>query len=298
MQTIPRINEINEIHQLTGSALRTQNPQFHCFDMADSNDLEISQLEPHRAGFYTLVLSFGTEDLNYTLNGNTFSNPTNFILCVAPGQIVKWEKQGNWFGYCTFFKSEFLQFAEQLNFLQQYPFFNINESNLIPIDETSFAGMKLLFQQILEEQNLQASFSQEIIRSHFQTILWKVRRIYEGTLERKASQKASFIIAAQFQYMVNEYFLKKTRVEDYASLLNISANHLSQTIKQATGTTAKRIINRRRLNEAQYLLQYTTNTVAEIGYHLGFAEPTHFIKFFKSETQKTPNNYRISQRAS
>lgn len=292
MKGIPLYEEINEIHEMTGSALRTLNPLFHCFDMAQANDLKVEAVPPHRAAFFTLALSFGTEGLSYQLNENVFDRTDNFILCVAPGQVATWEKKGNWLGYCIFFKAEFLHFAEQVNFLQQYPFFNIQETNLIPLEEPSFRNIKVLFEFILEEQAGRQPFSDEICRSYFQSILWKVRRVYERESENNASQRAGDIIAAQFQYLVNERFLERTRVEDYADMLNISANHLTQTIKHITGKSAKSIINERRLNEAKYLLRYTDNQISEIAYHLQFSEPTHFGKFFKKAEGRTPLAYR------
>ncbi len=294
MRGIPIYENINDLHQLTGSSLRTQIDSFHCFDMALTNDIKVTKLPPHRAGFYTLALNFGTKDLEYTLNDQTFRNPSHFILCVAPGQVAKWEKNSDWFGYCTFFKSEFLQFHSAANFLQQYPFFNINETNLLPVDDRHFEILTPYFKQIIQEQENLSKFSVEIVRSSFQAILWQVRRIYEESAAPNPTKKANGVIAAQFQHLVNEHFLTKISVEEYASMLNISANHLSQTIKETTGTPAKQFITKRRLEEAKYLLLYTKDSVAEIGFHLKFSEPTHFVKFFKKEAGKTPNEFRAS----
>ncbi len=292
MKGIPIYSEINELHELTGSQLRTKNPFFHCFDMAETNNLEVNHFKPHRADFYTLALNFGTENLSYSLNEKNFDNPKNFILCVAPGQVVKWEKQGDWFGYCSFFKSELFHFKEQVNFLQQYPFFNTNESNLIPIDTKDFKSLKLLFEEILVEQLNIEKFSFEIVKSHFQTILWLVRRLYEKSLENNQSKKASAVITSQFQYLVNLHFKEKTSTGEYAALMNISPNHLSQTVKKTIGKTSKSVISDRRLNEAKYLLRYTNSDISEIAYYLSFNEPTHFTKFFKKATSQTPSEYR------
>jgi AraC family transcriptional regulator, transcriptional activator of pobA len=292
MKGIPLYANINDLHQLTGSSLRTGNPLFHCFDMAETNNLTVTELPPHRVDFYTLALNNETENLEYTLNNTAFHNPKNFLLCVAPGQVAKWEKKGDWFGYCTFFKSEFLQFNSQVNFLQQYPFFNINETNLLPLNKEQLEAMAVYFQQIVAEQQNHSSFSNEIIRSAFQAILWQTRRIYEEQKQITPSKKANDIITSQFQFLVNEHFWEKISVDEYAQLLNITANHLSQTIKVTTGKTAKSFITKRRLDEASYLLQYTNNGVAEIAFHLNFSEPTHFTKFFKKETGMTPNEFR------
>lgn len=296
MKGIPLYNNINDLHQLTGSSLRTGNPVFHCFDMAETNNLIVTELPPHRVDFYTLAFNTETENLEYTLNNTSFHNPKNFLLCVAPGQVAKWEKKGDWFGYCAFFKSEFLQFNSQVNFLQQYPFFNINETNLLPLNKEQLSAMSIYFQQIVAEQQNYSSFSNEIIRSAFQAILWQTRRIYEEQKQITPSQKANDIITSQFQFLVNEHFLEKISVDEYAQLLNITANHLSQTIKETTGKTAKSFITKRRLDEASYLLQYTSSDIAEISFHLNFSEPTHFTKFFKKETGKTPNEYRLQKK--
>lgn len=295
MKGIPLYSNINELHQLTGSALRTHNPLFHCFDMAEANDLKVEVLPPHRVDFYTLALNSGTQQLHFTLNQQEFIEPQHFMLCVAPGQVVRWQKQGQWQGYCTFFKAEFLHFNSSVNFLQQYPFFNINESNLLQLNPLEFEAFQPYFQRILQEQKEQAGFAQEIMRATFQAILWMCRRIYE--VEKPSpSQKAGAIITAQFQYLVNEHFLTKTSVDEYAQLLNITANHLSQTIVDTCGKSAKSIISERRVTESKYLLAFTNNDISEIAFHLGFSEPTHFSKFFKKATAQTPLGYRQQQR--
>jgi AraC-like DNA-binding protein len=292
MNSIPLYTDINDLHRLTGARLRTQNPQFHCFDMAETNNLPVNELPPHRTDFYTLALNFGTQELLYTLNARTFHRPHNFVLCTAPGHVVTWQKRGNWFGYCTFFKRDFLQFHKPISLLQQYPFFNISETNLLPVDKDTFQSMQMVFKQILQEQAQADAFGPEIIRSHFQSILWQVRRLYEGTEAKTPAQRAGSVITAQFQHLVNECFLSKITVDAYADLLNITPNHLSQTVKQTTGKTAKSIIGTRRFQEAKYLLIHTTNDVAEIAYHLRFSEATHFTKFFKKEALCTPSDYR------
>jgi AraC-like DNA-binding protein len=144
----------------------------------------------------------------------------------------------------------------------------------------------------LAEQEANSPYSSEIIRSSFQAVLWQVRRIYESIKTKRKINRASAVIASQFQFLVNKHFVSKTLVEDYADMLNITPNHLSQTIKAATGKPAKSVITQRRLDEAKFLLKYTSNEIAEISYHLNFAEPTHFTKFFKKDMQRTPLEYR------
>jgi AraC family transcriptional regulator, transcriptional activator of pobA len=291
VKDIPVYHELNDIHQATNSPLRTQNRTFHCFQMSDVN-LGLRSLPPYRSDFFTLALSFGSTGFNISVNDTAFSNLERFLICVAPGQLSSFQKEGDWMGYCTFFKAEFIQYKSELNFLEDYPFFTIEETNLFPITEEQFHNLSLNYQQILLEQGKAAPYAIEIIRSSFQAILWQVRRIYESIIERRSSDKAGLIIASKFQYLVNQFFRRNVLVEDYAEMLHITPNHLSQTIKETTGKTAKRIISQRRVEEAKFLLKYTHTDVAQIAHHLHFSEPTHFNEFFKKECGYTPLSYR------
>jgi AraC-like DNA-binding protein len=97
-----------------------------------------------------------------------------------------------------------------------------------------------------------------------QIILWLARGIFEDTDIRNSSENAAVVIATKFNYLVDQFFTNKVRVDEYAELLNITANHLSQTIKIATGRTPKSTISQPRMDEAKYLMRYTTHDVASI----------------------------------
>ncbi|MEO1652023.1 MAG: helix-turn-helix transcriptional regulator [Bacteroidota bacterium] len=295
MKGIPLYEEINQLHEMTGSAIRSPHPLFHCFEMDQTNDLQTNQVGPHRASFYTLAISFGTEALAYTLGKHHYDPAQNFILCVSPGQIVEWKKGGAWRGYCIFFKPEFLQISEQLNLVVQFPFFSLLEEQLLSLDEGSFRDFKEILEQILKEQKLEKKYQWEVIKSLFQSLLWKVRRQHEAHLPTPPAHPRHLRLAAEFQLLLQAHFLTETTVEAYAKLLHLSANHLSQSIKLATGQTAKSLINQRRLEEAKYLLAYTPASISEIAFHLSFRESTHFSKFFKKGLGYSPQDYRQKQ---
>jgi len=295
MPGIPLYTEINDLHHLTGSAIRARHPLFHCFRMEDANDVQVEVVPPHRVSFYTLALSQGTRDLNFQINADTFEKPSDFLLCVAPGQVARWEKRGDWQGYCLFFKPELLDVREHRHFLERYPFFNIQESNLLPITQEQFDPLTAQFEDLIREQEQLTQYSLEIISTLIQGLLWKARRIYESSFREDPATKAYHQIAAQFQYLINQHFLTDYTVAAYAKKLNITPNHLSQTIKEVTGKTASSLIQDRRLTEAKYLLKHTDETVHSIALTLGYSEGSHFAKFFRKQLGVSPAEYRISE---
>jgi len=100
------------------------------------------------------------------------------------------------------------------------------------------------------------------------------------------------ILLLKFIQLVNSYYIEKRTIEDYAALLNVTPNHLSQSVKSASGKNALSYINERLLSEAKSLIQFTDFDIAEIAYQLNFSDPANFGKFFKKHTAHTPLEFR------
>lgn len=79
---------------------------------------------------------------------------------------------------------------------------------------------------------------------------------------------------------------------DYASQLAITTGHLSRLCRTAAGLGATAYIERTIMQEACRLLAFTQTPVSEIGYRLGYADPSYFTKRFQKSRQRTPTQYR------
>lgn len=79
---------------------------------------------------------------------------------------------------------------------------------------------------------------------------------------------------------------------DYASALSISTGHLSRLCRQSTGLGAAAYIEQKLMTEAMRLLAFTQLPVSEIGYRLGYADPSYFSKRFNMARGQSPSTYR------
>ncbi len=95
-------------------------------------------------------------------------------------------------------------------------------------------------------------------------------------------------IMQQFRLLLEDHYIIKTHVADYADLIYITAGHLNDTIKAITGKTAKQMIDERRMTEAKRLLYWGEYSAKEIAAHLNFEDDAYFNRFFKKHTGKTP----------
>lgn len=103
-------------------------------------------------------------------------------------------------------------------------------------------------------------------------------------------------LAERFFAEVERQHRRLYSVGDYLSLLAAPEKALAKAVRQAVGLTPKQYIDRRRLLEAKCLLAYSRLSVKEVGFALGFEEPTNFAKFFRKHCAQSPNAFREGQR--
>lgn len=80
--------------------------------------------------------------------------------------------------------------------------------------------------------------------------------------------------------------------ESIAGAFNFNHKYLNRLVKEKTGRPIHKHIIRRRISKSVELLLNTNLPVCEIAEQVGFSDPCHFSKCFKSILGKTPNEYR------
>jgi AraC family transcriptional activator of pobA len=91
-------------------------------------------------------------------------------------------------------------------------------------------------------------------------------------------------LVRKFKDLVDNHYSEWHQVKDYASGLNVTPGYLNEVIKTSVGQSAKEYIQNRLVLEARRLSLFTSQSFKEIGFGLGFNDPSHFSKFFKSST--------------
>ncbi|MEM6726816.1 MAG: AraC family transcriptional regulator, partial [Bacteroidota bacterium] len=95
-----------------------------------------------------------------------------------------------------------------------------------------------------------------------------------------------------FKDLLEQQYRNWHKVGNYAKEIVVTPKHLSSTIKQLTGKTAKEWIQERLTLEAKRLLLHTDLSVKEIAYELGFEEPIYLSAFFKKQAGVSPSAFR------
>lgn len=77
-----------------------------------------------------------------------------------------------------------------------------------------------------------------------------------------------------------------------AEYLNVNASYLSALFKKETGYTLTNYVNKKRMEQAAFLLSTTEQSISSIAQQCGILDENYFTKLFKRQYQITPSLYR------
>lgn len=150
----------------------------------------------------------------------------------------------------------------------------------------------LCFQGIDHAVSLGGAALRTIVEAHLKLLLALVVRLRAAHGNASRAQMPEAAILRRFRQSVETSFRQHWPVTDYARMLGVSEDRLHAMTSRATGLPPKEIVQRRLLLEAKRHLLYTTMTVKEIAYDLGFDDPAYFSRFFTRRAGMAPGAYR------
>ena len=103
------------------------------------------------------------------------------------------------------------------------------------------------------------------------------------------SQKNGFLLKRVLEcieaHLTNEQF----SVELLCQKIGLSERQLQRKLKAITNKSPNQLIRSVRLHRAKALLLQRSDTVSEVAYKTGFANPSYFSKVFKKEFGISPS---------
>lgn len=172
-------------------------------------------------------------------------------------------------------------------------FHNVYEIPVVYLTEKQSHTIERLFAEIEAEIMEEDSNLEEMLRVLLKQIIIKSTRIWKSKHEantEESRQELEFV--RQFSQLVEWNFIKKHTVADYADLLNITPKLLNKRISKFSKDTPNDLIKQRIILEAQRMLAHTSLSVKEIGYKLGYEDPSYFIRLFTKQTGSAPQQFR------
>lgn len=272
---------------------RRDDYRYQCREMIPANRLDFFMVNLITGG--EGIKSFGVHEY-YAKRG---------MLCFeSPGKITSWQaKADNHAGYFCLFDAEFFQHhARESEVLDSYPFFQIDGTGAIQLEEREIPYFNNLFHELEKEYESDSQFKAEIIQALLIIILRRAQSLHASGnhLATQDNSNAGLRLTKAFTKLFDKDFINikalnpvsLQSLDQYAAQLNVSRNHLIDTVKAVSGKPPGVLIHERIVKEVSQILIHTELSIAEISYLFNFESPSYFTRFYKRFMNVTPSQYR------
>ena len=107
-----------------------------------------------------------------------------------------------------------------------------------------------------------------------------------------ATNRYRDIVDSAVKYIEENFSDEELSLNQLASHVNVSPNHLSTIFSQQTGKTFIKYLTEYRMDKAKELLRCTSKRSSEVSEAVGYKDPHYFSYMFKKTVGMTPTNYR------
>lgn len=239
---------------------------------------------PHRHTFYEIFLvTRGRGAHVVDLRRSPLIPP--LLGVIAPGQVHYWEDARDVDGWVLLFNEDFLlPYPEDGAVLHA-----LSERALAAPGPAQFSDLSRLFTEMHREYVEAGEGFAGVLRAYLHILLVCAGRALRTSAGPSVQDPG---LVGCFLRLIAGPGQGSRTLASYAHEIGISAGHLHDTVRQATGLTPGKLIRKQRLLEAKRLIASTDLTIRQVSDETGFADPAYFSRFFRRETGSSPGEFR------
>jgi AraC family transcriptional activator of pobA len=246
----------------------------------------------HRADTYMIIYADKgagkhTVDLvGYTMHPGAF-------LFVGPRQIMQFDRSKSYGGYILQFTASFLNPDNRSEETRALNRLFDNTSHTAGLDARRHREIITYFEFIQREiSHAPDVFRGGIIRATLELLLLHAARLVAGKNSDNHASDSGYQHFRTFRSLLGKRIDASRNALDFAEEMGISYKYLNDLCKLHANCTAKDLIDRERIAEAQRLLVRELLSVRQTAERLGFNDVSNFRKYFRKFTGATPMTFR------
>lgn len=152
-----------------------------------------------------------------------------------------------------------------------------------------------ILEKAIQEKSHLALSGETLISLYLSEILFMLSR-----LSFKSINKNIFLIedhtapkiVQEIIFYIHDNYMHQIELKNLIEVTGVSEQFLIRIFKKHTGKTPIQYINLYRIKESKKLLKYTSLSIKEICFEVGFENPYYFSRVFKKLEGKTPSQFR------
>ena len=130
----------------------------------------------------------------------------------------------------------------------------------------------------------------EMLEMYLRQIFIKLQRDFHSSITITSSRTAAEIDRVVSYF--SEHYNEQINIDDYAKQNFVSTSWLIRNFRLYTGITPKQFIMKKRIYNAEILLQNQHYSINEIARIVGYDNPLYFSRIFQKTKGISPSEYR------
>ena len=251
---------------------------------------------PHRHSYYTVIWPFSATG-RHIIDFREYPVIQDHIFFVSPWQVHQVITDPHPTGYVILFTPEFLERSSIRNdFIPNLKIFrSSDETPPLKVQDKMAEKLKMFADSIRSAFESQDEMYLERIGAYLKLFLIECNGHCSLTPgSNLQSIEVSKTLVRSFKDLVERHYSRWHQVKDYAGALNVTPNYLNEVIRSSLGVPAKVFVQNRLILEAKRMVLFTEKSSKEIGYELGFGDPSHFSRFFRTSAGQSLIEFRES----
>lgn len=245
---------------------------------------------PVRSTNHTLIFLTDGEAV-MTIGSETYTIYKDECLVVPAGQVFSFASVDLNQGYlCNFHNDVIVGKFGKAELLNSFDFLRVWGNPRISLGEQTAQFVLPLFKRLLLTYSKNGLTNLDIIQSYLIALLCEINQVYKPA--STSTQTNAVTITNRFKELLFSTLKTNHRVSDYASLLNITPNHLNKSVRTITGKSPTKWIDEALVLEARVLLYQSDLSISEIAAEIGFFDASYFSRLFKKYEGITPLAFR------
>lgn len=228
----------------------------------------------------------------YNIDFKEYSFNGAVLFFLSPGQIFSVESEKIKEAYRINFVRDFycIQIHDKEVACNGVLFNNVYETPFVAPCKKDIQKIDFILENLIEEFTNSETAQHDMLQTYLKQLIIHSVRIQKENHQLKENNESKLF--KDFSVLVEMNFKQLHSVTDYANRLGVSPKSLTKNFQKVGTTTPSDFIKNRIILEAKRQLLYSSDSVKQIAFDLGFNDPAYFSRFFTKATSKSPLQFK------
>jgi AraC-like DNA-binding protein len=228
----------------------------------------------------------------YHIDFKNYSFNDNVLFFLSPGQVFSVDSEEIKEAYKLTFLRDFycIQTHDKEVACNGVLFNNIYDTPFLQPTEKDTIKLEFIITSLIDELNQSESGQYDMLQAYLKQFIVHAVRIKKEHYKIKDDVESQLF--KDFSLLVEHNYKKLHSVTEYAHRLGVSPKSLTKNFQKIGTQTPSDYIKNRIVLEAKRQLLYSSDSVKQIAFNLGYNDPAYFTRFFTKATTTSPIQFK------